>query len=79
VGIDNIYKDLEKIWTDYKQEFSVIKDGMLPLILGGPLLLLVGGVGKYQNRIKEKWEQYIQKTIDYAGTLNDVEPENEAK
>jgi hypothetical protein len=71
-SIDNIYTDLEKIWTECKHEFSIIKDGLglLSYILGAGLL---GGVGKYQSRISEKWSQYIQKTLDYAGTLDDTE------
>jgi hypothetical protein len=72
-GIDNIYNDLEKMWSDYKQEFNVIMDALLPLLFGGPVLLplvLARGIGKYQDRITAKWTQYIQKTVDYASTLD---------
>jgi hypothetical protein len=76
-GIDNIYTDLEKLWLNSKQEFDVIKDG-LPLLLhvglGGWLGIFTGVIPKYQDRIQEKWGQYIQKSIEYAETLDDLEP-----
>ncbi|MDR2718688.1 MAG: hypothetical protein LBB89_11595 [Treponema sp.] len=77
-GIDNIHNDLEKIWSDCKIEFNAIKHILLPSIavqfgILGLLLSRRGIVGKYQDRISEKWLQYIQKTIDYAGTLDDTE------
>ena len=74
-NIDNIYNDLEKIWSNYKQEFHAIYGALPLLLIGGPfgLLALAGSIGKHQARISEKWSQYIQKTFDYAGTLDDAE------
>jgi hypothetical protein len=70
-NIDNIYNQLENIWGESKKEFNVITDAILPLLIGG---WLFGALGKYQSRMKEKWEAYIDKTVDFAKTLDDTEP-----
>jgi len=70
-NIDNIYKDLEKTWSDCKQKLNY-KD-LIPILLFRSSFL----INKYKARISEKWNEYIQKTIDYAGTLDDVEPAGE--
>lgn len=54
---------------------DVVKDGLLPLIFGGPIGLVVNAIVQTakedQPRLKEKWEKYIQKTVDYAKILID--------
>jgi hypothetical protein len=74
-NIDNIYKDLEKFWTEPNEELGVLKADLssaLTLIFSGPLGLLGSAIGTYQTRISEKWEQYIQETVKYAETLDDM-------
>ena len=64
---DNIYKDLEKIWSDCKQKLN-LKD-LIPLLLFKSTFI----INKYKARFIEKWDEYIQRTIAYAETLDDVE------
>jgi hypothetical protein len=66
-NIDNIYNQLEKMWSDSKEELNIVE--VLPLLVVGWLFAL----GKYQNHIRERWEAYINKTIDFAKTLDDSE------
>jgi hypothetical protein len=80
-NIDNIHSDLEKLWTESKKEFDLLKDGLpnLFLLLRSGFATILNVLSTYQDRITIKWTQYIKKTIEYAKTLDDLENGIEAK